>query len=129
MPISILKIIGVALLTTFAVLIIRPTKPEIAMLVGVAGGILVLLMFMDALGGVVTGLGSIVNRTGLKNDVFRALLKIIGIGYLTEFAAGICHDAGQESMSARVTLAGKVVILLLALPIVSALIDVVVSLV
>jgi stage III sporulation protein AD len=122
------KIIGVAIFTTFAVLVLRPTRPEIAAVVGVAGGILVLLMFVDTLAGVVANMTKIVNRTGVKSDVFTALLKIIGIGYLTEFAAGICADAGNAGMGQKVILAGKVLILVLALPIVNNLIEIIAGL-
>jgi len=125
--VDIVKIIGVAILTTFAVLVLKPTKPEVAAIVSIAGGVLILLMFIDALGGVISSMTAIVQRTGIKNDVFAALLKIIGIGYLTEFAAGICKDAGNESMAQKVILAGKVIILVLALPIINNLIDIVVG--
>ena len=124
---DIVKIIGVAILTTFAVLVLKPTKPEVAAIVSIAGGVLVLLMFVNALGGVISSMTAIVQRTGIKNDVFSSLLKIIGIGYLTEFAAGICKDAGNESMGQKVLLAGKVIILVLALPIINNLIDIVVG--
>jgi stage III sporulation protein AD len=126
---DIVKIIGVALLTTFAVLVLKPTKPEIAALVSIAGGILVLLMFVESLSGVIQNITAIVTRTGIKSEVFAALLKIIGIGYLTEFAAGICNDAGNGSMAQKVLLAGKVIILVLALPIINNLIEIVVGIV
>jgi stage III sporulation protein AD len=126
---EIAKIIGVALLTTFAVLVLKPTRPEIAALVSVAGGIVVLLMFVDSLHAVIVNITSIVNRTGIRSDVFGALLKIIGIGYLTEFASGICNDAGNQSMAQKVILAGKVIILVLALPIINNLIEIVAGIV
>ena len=125
---NLVKIIGIALMTTFAVLLLRPSKPEIAALVGTAGGIIILIMFVDSIGGVIANMTKIANRTGIKNDVFTALLKIIGIGYLTEFAAGICNDAGNNSMAQKVLLAGKVIILVLALPIVNNLIDIIAGL-
>jgi stage III sporulation protein AD len=122
------KIIGVAILTTFAVLVLKPTRPDIAAVVSVAGGLIVLLMFVDSLSIVIQNITAIVNRTGIKSGVFSALLKIIGIGYLTEFAAGICVDAGNQSMAQKVLLGGKVIILVLALPIVNNLIEIVAGL-
>ena len=122
---DIVRIIGVGLLTTFSVLILKPTRPEIAALVSIAGGVIVLLMFIDSLSAVIVNITSIVTRTGINSDIFSALLKIIGIGYLTEFAAGICQDAGNTSMAQKVMLAGKVVILVLALPIINNLIEIV----
>jgi len=122
---DILKVIGVAILTTFAVLILKPTRPEVAAIVSIAGGIIVLLMFADAMMGVIANMSSVVNSTGINSKVFSAILKIIGIGYLTEFAAGICSDAGNNSMAQKVILAGKVIILVLALPIINHLVELV----
>ena len=124
---DIVKVIGIALVTTFAVMVLRPTKPELAAVVSIAGGVVVLLMFVDSLGAVLGGFTAIVNRTGIKSEIFSALLKIIGIGYLTDFAAGICADAGNTSMAQKVTLAGKVIILVLALPIIDNLIQIIVN--
>ena len=124
---DIIKVIGIALVTTFAVMVLKPTKPELAAIVSVAGGVIVLLMFVDSLGQVIQGFSSIVNKSGIRSEVFSALLKIIGIGYLTEFAAGICADAGNGSMAQKVNLAGKVVILVLALPIIDNLIQIIVG--
>jgi len=124
---NIVSIIGIALVTTFAVMVLRPTKPELAAIVSVAGGVIVLLMAVDALGSVIASFTSIVHRTGINSEVFSALLRIIGIGYLTDFAAGICADAGNNSMAQKVSLAGKVVILVLALPIIDNLIQIIVG--
>lgn len=120
-----MRVIGIAFVTTFAVIILRPSKPEVAALVGLAGGILCVLMFVQSLNTVLENLASIVARTGVRSDLFSALLRIIGIAYLTEFAASICHDAGNTSMAQKVTLAGKVMILVLALPIVNNLVEIV----
>jgi len=125
---DLVKIIGVALLTTFAVLVLKPTRPDIASVVGVAGGIVVLFIFIESLGQVISNITLIVQRTGIKSEVFSALLKIIGIGYLTEFCAGICTDAGNQSMAQKVILGGKVIILVLALPIVNNLIELIAGL-
>lgn len=126
---DIVKVIGIALLTTFAVLILKPSRPEIAAIVSIAGGVIVLLMFVNALGDVISSMASIANRTGIKSEIFSALLKIIGIGYLTEFAAGICSDAGNNSMAQKVILAGKIIILVLALPIINNLVELVTGLI
>jgi len=124
---DIVKIIGIALVTTFAVMVLRPTKPELAAIVSIAGGVIVLLMAVDALGQVLGNFSAIVNRTGINSEIFSALLKIIGIGYLADFAAGICSDAGNNSMAQKVSLAGKVIILVLALPIIDSLIQIIIG--
>ncbi|MCL2851221.1 MAG: stage III sporulation protein AD [Firmicutes bacterium] len=130
---DIMVIIGVAIITTFLVLMVKPHKPEIAILLGLGGGILVVLLFVEQLQGIIQSITQIAGATGIGGDgqgganMFSALLRIIGIGYLTEFAANICEDAGNTAMSKKVTLAGKVLILVLALPIINNLIDVIIS--
>jgi len=124
---DLVKIIGIALVTTFAVIVLRPNKPELAALVSVAGGVIVLLMAVDALSGVIGSFTALVSRTGLSSEIFSAILRIIGIGYLTDFAAGICTDAGNGSMAQKMSLAGKVIILVLALPLIDNLIQIIVG--
>ena len=131
---DLITIFGVAIITTFLVLMVKPHKPEIAILLGLAGGIIVVLLFVESLQGIINSLTQIAGATGIGGSegnaggsMLSALLRIIGIGYLTEFAAGICEDAGNTSMSKKVTLAGKILILVLALPIINNLIDVIVG--
>ena len=126
---DIVRVIGIALLTTFAALILKQNRPELAAIVSLTGGLVILLMFTQGLSSVINNLTQIVQRTGIRSDVFVALLRIIGIGYLTEFAAGICQDADNNSMAQKVTLAGKVLILILAIPIINNLIEVVLGVV
>ena len=61
----------------------------------------------------------------IERGIFSSILKIIGIGYLTEFANGICVDSGAKSIGDKLQFAGKVVILLLALPILENLIEII----
>ena len=126
---DIVRVIGIALLTTFAVLMLRQTRPELAAIISLSGGLIILLMFTQGLASIVGSLNQIVYRTGIRSDVFVALLRIIGIGYLTEFASGICQDADNNSLAQKVTLAGKVLILILAIPIINNLIEVVLGLI
>ncbi|MCL2756041.1 MAG: stage III sporulation AC/AD family protein [Firmicutes bacterium] len=124
---DIARVIGIALATTFAVLLLKPTKPEIAALVSVVGGLLVIMMFVESLQTIIDSMASLISRTGIRSELFSALLRIIGIGYLTEFAANVCDEAGNTSMAKKVTLAGKLLILILALPIINNLIEIIIG--
>jgi len=125
--VDIARVIGIALATTFAVLLLKPSKPEIAALLSVVGGLLVILMFVESISEIIDNLGHLVQRTGIRTELFSALIRIIGIGYLTEFAANICDEAGNSAMAKKITLAGKVLILILALPIINNLVEIIVG--
>ena len=51
------------------------------------------------------------------------LLKIVGVGYLSEFAAGVLMDFGCVSIADKVTLAGKITIVLLSFPVLESLLQ------
>ena len=53
------------------------------------------------------------------------MLKIIGIGYLTEYSSSLANDAGCPSIAQKLQFGGKIVIFLMSISIVTSLIDVV----
>jgi stage III sporulation protein AD len=106
-------------------LILRQNKPEFAAAAGIAGTIIILFSVVQNLGTVIGSITEIAGKTGIKTELLSAILKIVGIGYLCEFASSICKDAGANSICEAVTLGGKIIILVLAIPIIEALINVV----
>ncbi len=70
----------------------------------------------------------IMEITHLDSKLFALLIKIVGIGYLTEFSAGMCEDAGSSSMASKIMLAGKLVIFVMAIPIITTLLEIIVGL-
>ena len=124
---ELLKILAVALATVFAHIIVKQTRPEIAMIISIAGSVLIIVMIVDSLSSVISSFYNIFQTTGVDTTLLTPLFKIIAIGYITEFGANICQDAGASSVADKVLFAGKLVILLVALPIVTTVIDMVVS--
>ena len=125
---ELLKILAVALVTVFASILVKQTRPEIAMIISIAGSILIIVMIVDSLSSVLSSFYGIFQTTGVDTTLLTPLFKIIAIGYITEFGANICLDAGASSVADKVLFVGKLVILLVALPIVTTVIDMVVSL-
>lgn len=125
---ELLKILAVALITVFASILVKQTRPEIAMIISIAGSILIIVMIVDSISSVLYSFYGIFQTTGVDTTLLTPLFKIIAIGYITEFGANICLDAGASSVADKVLFAGKLVILLVALPIVTTVINMVVSL-
>lgn len=57
------------------------------------------------------------------------ILKIIGIAYIAEFAAQITKDAGQGAIASKIELAGKILILAMAIPILTVLIETIIQMI
>lgn len=122
---EIVKIIGIAFVTAISGILLKATKPELAFAVTVTGIIVSLVFLLDLLQGTVGVLSSVVAMTGIENGLIRILLKVVGVGYLTEFSAGVLNDFGSSSVADKVVLGGKLTILALALPIVQSLLTLV----
>jgi stage III sporulation protein AD len=126
---DIARVIIIALIGVLAIVILRSVKPEFAMFAGIAAGVIILLMILEQLTDIFDQFKSISesgSTTG-GSSVFSAILKIVGIGYLTEYAASICEDYGSQSISKKVQLAGKVGIFALAIPIFTNIVSSIVS--
>jgi stage III sporulation protein AD len=55
------------------------------------------------------------------------IVKIIGIAYIAEFGAQITKDAGQGAIASKIELGGKVLILSMAIPILTVIIETIIS--
>ena len=59
----------------------------------------------------------------LNSDLVRILLKVVGIGLVTEIAGMICTDAGNVSMGKALQMLSSAVILWISIPAFEALLD------
>jgi len=122
---EIVQIIGIGLVSTVIMIILRKQRPEIAVLAGIAAGALMFLLIAAKLSAVVDLLEEYAARADIRPMYFSAVLKITGIAYIAEFGAEICRDAGEGAIAAKIELAGKVIIVALAIPIIASLLDLV----
>ena len=118
---DLIKIIGAAFLTAICGAILKTTKPEMSFAVTVTGVIVILLFIVDMLKGSLGVLSEIVELTGMENGIIRILLKIVGVGYLVEFSAGVLNDFHANSLADKVVLAGKLTVIVMSLPIINGL--------
>ncbi len=125
----IFRIVGISLIGVIVVLVLRSAKPEFAVFATIATGIVILVTLMSSLTQVIIAFDGIVEKSGIDEGIFSAVLKIIGIGYLTEYSSSIANDAGCGSIAEKLQLGGKVVIFLVSISIVTSLVDVVTKLV
>ena len=125
---TIFKIVGVALITCGAVMVIRPVRGDFAILISIVGGLIILFYTLSYFTNIFDIFNKVIKLTGINSSLYTLIFKIIGIGYLTEFTASICADTGNLSLGDKVILGGKIIILIMALPIVSNILQIVMEL-
>ena len=125
---TIFKIISVAIITCIAVMVVKPVRSDFAVVLSIVGGIIILVFVLSYFSNIFDVFNQIFKMTGINTSIYTVVFKIIGIGYLTEFTASICNDTGNVSLGDKVMLGGKIVVLVMALPIVMSILDIVVGL-
>ncbi|MCI8599175.1 MAG: stage III sporulation protein AD [Lachnospiraceae bacterium] len=107
----------------FLALQIKHTKPEFAIYLSIATSIFLLFLAVQKLEVVVESVKLIQSSISVQTSYIQVLLKIIGITYISEFAADICRDAGYSTIASQIGVFSKLSILAVSMPIVSALLE------
>lgn len=120
---EILQIVGAALVVTVLILVIKPQRPELALQISLVFAILIFLFMLDKISGVIKVLEELSGRANLNKFYMATILKIIGVAYIAEFGAQVCRDAGEGAIASKVEFAAKIIIMVLAVPIIVAILD------
>ncbi len=67
--------------------------------------------------------GKLRSYLGGMESYLAILLKVIGITYICEFSAGICKDAGYQTVAGQIEILGKLSVMFAGLPILFAVIE------
>lgn len=122
---EIIKVLILGLLAALIVALLKQEKPEIALQVSMAAGIVIFLFMISKLTIVIGAMQEIASRINIDIVYLNTVLKIIGISYLASFGVELCKDSGQSSIAGKIEFAGKVLIITLAIPILMAVMDMV----
>ena len=124
---EIFQIVGLGILATIIVVILKEFRPEFAILVSIVTGVIIFTLILNKLIYVVNTISTLQSRVDVNISYFNTILKIIGMAYIVEFASQISRDAGESSIAMKIEFAGKVLIMVLAIPIILALMDLIVK--
>ncbi|WOC33309.1 MULTISPECIES: SpoIIIAC/SpoIIIAD family protein [Caproicibacterium] len=109
-------IAGAALIAAVFAALLRKSNGEYAMVLRIAAGVLIILEVLQAVVPALQQISALLQTAGVSGEYTGILLRTLGITFLTQFAADACRDAGESALASKVELAGRVSILVLALP-------------
>ncbi|MBA2879013.1 stage III sporulation protein AD [Anoxybacillus kamchatkensis] len=122
-----MQIVGLGLIATFLVTILNEHKSNISLLLTVFVGTVIFLFLIDRIQDIFRMVQTLANEAHVQTVYVETILKIIGIAYIAEFGAQISKDAGQGAIAGKIELGGKILILAMAIPILTALIETILS--
>lgn len=119
----VIKIFIIGMVGVITSLILKQTKPELATLTAISTGTIIFYVILQKLAEIINNFLNLSSIAGFDSNIITLLLKVVGISYIIEFGADIAEDSGFGSIASKIVLAGKVIIIGLAFPIVLKLIE------
>lgn len=126
---EVIKIVGVSIFAVIMIIILKNYRPEMALVLSIITGIGIMFYAISKMSSVINVLNDLVSKSGVNTDFLLIIIKVIGIAYIVEFGKNVCIDAGQSSIATKLEMAGKVVIVVLTIPLINSLVNVLVGLV
>ncbi|MCL2406941.1 MAG: stage III sporulation protein AD [Defluviitaleaceae bacterium] len=119
----ILRIAATGVVSAFLALSLKKDNPVFASLIAVIGGVLIFFMIAPYFSAVLSLFTSISDNIGTGGVYITTVLRVIGVAYAAEFGSSICADAGENGLAQKVELAGKILILAIAAPVILTLLQ------
>ncbi len=96
---------------------------EYSLYLSIAGGLILMGIALSQIGVLVAYIKTVYGYLMIDSIYLKILMKIIGLAYLCEFSSNLCKDAGYSSIAGQIEMAGKLSILLVSMPVMTALLD------
>ncbi len=119
-----LKIFLIALIGLAVIVLLKELKPEFALLLKFATLLLLGFLAFTGIGDAVSEIFSLGESVSIDNALLKILLKALGLCLVAQIASDICKDCGESALSTGVELAGKLSIVIMALPVAAQLIEI-----
>lgn len=125
---ELMKIAAVGVVCSLVVVYLKNSDSQLAGLATVASGVLLLILTVGYAADFLSLLTSLGDYAQTGGQVVKIVIKILGISYLVEFTADVIDDMGLKSVSDKVVLAGKILIITATFPVIENLIKIVINL-
>lgn len=123
------QIVGLALIAAVISVVLKQFRKEIALQLTIVTGAIIFMLILGKIKIIIDLLQNLADQANISSYYLLIVLKIVGVAYLAEFAADICRDAEERALATKIEIAAKVGVLVLAIPIIVAILESLVRLV
>jgi stage III sporulation protein AD len=121
--------VGFAVTSALLAVFVRERHQEAGLMISLAAGLILFLAAAGQIQAVYQAVDAIAAKAGVNLSYLATVMKVMGIAYLTEFGSQICKDAGEGSIAAKLEMGGKIMVLILSLPVFFAALDMILTLI
>lgn len=119
----------ISIVTSILSLAIKRHNSEMSILVAILGCIVILFAVFGSISSVFDKINELLAMSEINARYIAILFKAIGICFITEFSVDCCKDAGQNALANNVSIAGKLMVLVTAVPLFEDILGFTVSLI
>jgi len=119
----IIQIVTIAIVASLLVLLIKEQQPLFAFVIIMLTGVILFFFIIESVTEVIDLIRTLSKKANINEMYLETILQIIGISYIAEFGSQLTKDAGLASVAAKIELAGKIFIIVLAVPILTAVVE------
>ncbi len=120
---DIFKITAVAVVGAVFSLILKEYKPSFAICIGIICALIIFVEILQRINYIFTTLSLIAGKLSFSNEYMETIIKITGVSYIARFGTEICRDAGSGAVATNVEIAGKIIIVILSLPVLVSVVN------
>lgn len=125
MEAELIRIAILGIIAAIFVMILSEKRPEMGLLLALAFGVTALVIAFGKAGAIVGVIEDTINKAGIDAKLLVPVLKVTGMAYITQFSSDVCKDAGQNSIAGKIETVGKIMMLVVAVPIATSLIHII----
>ena len=120
---AVLQVTGLCVVGALLALVVKRGSPETALLLTLGAAVAVLLFLAGTFEELLAFLEELGERSGVPAELFVPLYKTVGIALVVKVGGSLCRDAGESALGSVVETAGAVCALLVALPLLRAVLE------
>lgn len=125
---DIMRITALAVCGAVSALILKEYKPSFAICIGIICAALLFFEVLQQINYIFVSASQIASRLSVNPEYMETIIKITGVSCISRFGTEICRDAGQNAIAANLELAGKIIIVVLSLPVLISVINLILGL-
>ena len=113
---NLIAVLGVGVVAAAFSLLFKQYKPEYSMMISCIGVVLIFSVILIEMIPAFSTMRNLMAQVSFSSEYIKIIMKCLGICYLTEIGSQLCKESGQLAISSKIELAGKVMVLVLSLP-------------
>ncbi len=117
----------IAVIASVLTLVLKKDRPEFSVIIAIAAGAIIIFMILPAAEGAAKLFVSISEIAGIGSEYISVIIKSCVIAIVSGVCASTCRDAGNSSLALKLEIAGRITIIVLAMPVINTLLNVILS--